>query len=213
MSSSIFKKTRFIKKMITIKGRFIDLILEGRKTTTIRLGRVIPLNDELYIQSGGRIVAKIKVKHVEFKKIKDLTDEDARRDGFRSLRELIKNLKNVYQMRVSPDDIVTIIEFEVLEKLDIPTGKKYTYMGFELREIAELALKHYENELTDEERNVLMKLKKLNSIRATAYELYGTVNRRPKVRRILRKYFEKMIKDQIINIKTDGRISDTSKLG
>ncbi|HIP57564.1 MAG TPA: ASCH domain-containing protein, partial [Ignisphaera aggregans] len=31
----------YLRRHIMVKGRFVDLILSGKKTTTIRLGRVV----------------------------------------------------------------------------------------------------------------------------------------------------------------------------
>ena len=209
---SIFSKPRYIKRIITVKGRFAELILRGRKTTTIRLGKVIPMSDELVIHSGGKVIAKIKVKRVRFKKIRELTDQDAWRDGFRSVKELVRSLRRVYRLRVTLDDIVTIIEFEVIEKLDIPTDKEYIYMGLEPREIATTALQHYKEEITEEEKQILEKVAELNSIRAAALKLYGNINKRWQIRKTLKKYLEKIVSEDILK-KKPVNMNSKNKLG
>ena len=198
----LLNKPRYIKKVMTVKGRFADLILKGKKTTTIRLGKVIPMSDELLVHSGGRVIARVKVKDVKFKRIRELTDQDARRDGFKSVRHLIRSLKKVYNLKISPDDPVTIIEFELVEKLDIPTDKEHTYMGLEPRDIATAALQHYKDEMTEEEIRILEEIAKTNSIRATAQKLYKNINKRQQIRKTLKKYLEKIMIEDVIKKKS-----------
>jgi len=52
---------------------------------------------------------------VVVKRVKELTDEDAKKDGFRNINELIDALKRIYG-GIKGEDLVTIIHFEIPEK-------------------------------------------------------------------------------------------------
>ena len=191
------KKPVYLRRHIMVKGDFVDLILQGKKTTTIRLGRVIPRYDEMIIHGGGRPVAKVKVKNIVVKRVKELTDEDARKDGFSSVDELVKNLEEVYETKISGDDIVTIIEFEVVQRFDklVPEDP---YLGLQPADVARLAMRYLRSELSREELKILEKVAKRNSIRAVTIELFGTLNRRWYVRKILRKCLRMLLSRGIL---------------
>lgn len=72
-----------------------DKLLDGSKTQTIRLPRKRPLKvgDKLLIYWKLRTkqckkIGESKILTIERKRFKDLTEEDARRDGFSTLKEL-----------------------------------------------------------------------------------------------------------------------------
>ncbi|RLE89356.1 MAG: ASCH domain-containing protein, partial [Thermoprotei archaeon] len=69
-----------------VKGEYVDLILKGVKRTTIRLGIIKPKYNKIMIHGGGKPIALAKITNVEYKRINELTDEDARKDGFPSLK-------------------------------------------------------------------------------------------------------------------------------
>ena len=85
-----------IGRRLTMKGEFVDLVLKGLKNTTIRLGKLKPKHRVVILHGGGRDVAKVEITGVRYKKLGDLTDEDAQRDGFESLEDLLKALRKVY---------------------------------------------------------------------------------------------------------------------
>ena len=69
-------------------------LLDGSKTQTIRKPRKVPLKvgDKLYVYWMPRTkscekLGEAKVTKIERKWFKDITDEDAVRDGFRNLKE------------------------------------------------------------------------------------------------------------------------------
>jgi len=190
-----FQRPLYLRRYISVKGEFAEKILSGRKVTTIRLGKVVPMSEEMIIQSGGKAIAKVRIEEVEMKRIGELTDEEARRDGFKSVRDLIKSLEKMYNVKVTKDDLVTIIRFEVIERMSQGLDKKDVYMGYEPGDIAALALVHYKKSMSEEERRVLEELARSNSIRATSYALFGNLNKRWLVRKILKRYF-KMLLDQ-----------------
>jgi len=178
-------RRQFLGRHIMIKGEFADKLLSGKKTTTIRMGMVKPKYREVIIHGKGRPLAKAVITRVTYKRVSELTDEDARKDGFDSVGELIEALKKVYG-DVKPDDLVSIIELEVTQRLDMLPPED-PYLGLEPADIARLALRYIRDLLTDEDVKVLEDLTRTNSIRSTAVRLYGSIERRWRVRKSLRK--------------------------
>ncbi len=183
-----------------IKGVWADKLLSGEKTTTIRLGIVRPRYDEVIIHGHGRPLAKARITRVTVKKVAELTDEDARRDGFPRREDLLDALRRVYG-EFSPDDPVTIIELQVTKRLD-ELDSEDPYMGLEPADIARLALRYLRGDLSDEEVRVLEDLTRTNSIRETAIRLYGGIHRRWRVRRALRKALRLLLARGLIGAST-----------
>ncbi len=190
------RKTQYLGRHIMIKGAFADKLLEGRKSTTIRLGVVKPRYREVIIHGHGRPLAKAEVVGVRVKKVSELTEEDAWRDGFRSLEDLLEALRRVYG-DFSPDDPVTIIELRVKQRLD-QLDASDPYLGLEPADIARLALRYLREELSEEEARILEDLTRTNSIRSTAVRLYGSIERRFRVRRALRRALNELLRRGLI---------------
>jgi hypothetical protein len=178
-------RKQFLGRHIMLKGEFADKLLTGRKKTTIRIGIVKPKYREVIIHGKGKPLAKAIITNVTYKKVSELTDEDAMRDGFSNVSELLSALRKVYG-DVKPDDIVTIIELEVTQRLDMLPPED-PYLGLEPADIARLALRYIRGLLTEEDVKVLEDLARTNSIRATAIRLYGSIEERWRVRKSLRK--------------------------
>lgn len=179
-----------------VKGKYVDLILSGKKTATIRLGLVRPRYKEMIVHGGGRPVAKISVKRVIYKKVKELTEEDAVKDGFNNLNELLKELRKVYP-NITGDDWVTIIEFQVTQRLDqLPVQEPY--LGLKPSDLARLGLRYLTNELTSEDKKILLEITRTNSIRMTAINLFGSLDKRYLVRKTLKKVLDLLLKKGII---------------
>ncbi|MCD6084489.1 MAG: ASCH domain-containing protein, partial [Desulfurococcales archaeon] len=86
----------YLRRHIMMRGEYARLLLSGRKKATIRLGKVIPKYDEVIIHSWGRPIAKAKIVKVVYKRIRELTNEDAWKDGFKTRDELLRELRRVY---------------------------------------------------------------------------------------------------------------------
>ncbi|NOZ88304.1 MAG: ASCH domain-containing protein [Crenarchaeota archaeon] len=179
-----------------VKGEYVDDILSGRKRATIRLGRVRVKYDELIVHGGGRPVAKVRVKNVVYKKVRDLTLEDALKDGFSSVEELLQALRKAYG-EIRPDDYVTIIEFEVVQDLS-KLEPEDPYLGLEPADIARLALRYLGDTLGEEEKRILRDLTVTNSIRATAVRILGSLEKRWIVRRVLRRALNELVRRGLI---------------
>ncbi|AEH25519.1 ASCH domain-containing protein [Pyrococcus yayanosii] len=181
-------------KNLKFDGRYKEDILAGRKRATIRLGRKVNLRpgEEVLIHAGGYVLGKARITRVETKPVAELTDEDARKDGFSSREELIQALREHYKF-VRPDSPATIIEFELVKKLDKPIlSADFPYEGNNPIEIAEMALRHLEN-LSFEEVALLKLFLREGSLRKAAMKL-GGLNKRYKIREVLRKAYEELKK-------------------
>ncbi len=178
------KKVKYLGRHIMIKGVFVDKILSGEKVSTIRVGIVKPKYREVIIHGGGRPIAKVKVTDVIYKKVKELDDNDAKRDGFNSKDELINALRKVYG-NISPEDLVTIIKFEVVQRLDMLSTED-PYLGLEPADIARLGLRYLKDLLDERAVKILEDLTRTNSIRKTSLKLYGDIEKRWIVRKVLR---------------------------
>ncbi|ESQ24721.1 MAG: hypothetical protein OSP8Acid_12870 [uncultured Acidilobus sp. OSP8] len=108
---------RGLGRRLKFKKRYLQMILEGRKRSTIRLGRLVLRDRLLTIVGDGKPIALARVDEVTYKKVRELTDEDARVDGFRGLIDLFRELRRIYGNFGLEDD-VTIIRFTVLKRLD-----------------------------------------------------------------------------------------------
>lgn len=186
-------------RSLKFDGRYRELILSGRKRATVRIGRInLRPGDEVLIHSGGYVLGKATIKGVEGKSIGELTDEDARMDGFRNREELINALKSHYKS-IKPDTKVTIVQFELKEKFDREIlSSDFPYEGNNPAEIAELALKHLN--LPDDDRKLLELFLRAGSLRKAAYRL-GGLSRRYIIREVLRKAYEELKRKGVIGPK------------
>ncbi len=192
-------KPKYLGRHLMVKGEYVDKILKGIKRATIRLGIVRPRYNEIIIHGGGRPVAKVRITKVKYKRLNELTEEDAKMDGFNSLEELLQHLRKAYG-NVSSNDIVTIIEFEVLKRLD-EVEVTHPYMGLEPADVARIALRYLRGELSENEVKILLDLTRTNSIRKTAINFYGTIEKRYLIRRVLKKALRLLVSKGVIGDK------------
>lgn len=197
-------RVRYLGRHIMFKGRYAKQILSGEKITTVRLGIVKPKYEEVIIHGGGRPICKAKIEKVEHKMVKQLSDADAIRDGFKDLVQLLEELEKFYG-HLNPDDWVTIIKFKVLEKLD-KLEPRDPYLGLKPVDIARIALR-YLDDLTEEERNILLELTRCTTLRRTAKKLYGDPLKRHYIRRVIKKALRKLLQKKILRIEEGKFIS------
>ncbi len=102
-----------------IKDDFICDINDGYKTTTIRKGErfisdraliFIPTNDDGYPLDED--IVKAQIIGIKYKKLYEITNHDAEKDGFQDKRELEEILYSIYP-DIDEETLFTIIEFEV----------------------------------------------------------------------------------------------------
>ncbi|NJE41980.1 ASCH domain-containing protein [Thermococcus sp. GR6] len=143
------RKSVQIRKFMLIDSAYKSRILRGDKVTTIRYGDYeAKPGSEIYlvITPSDTAIAKIRITRVEKKKVKELTNEDARLDGFSDVRELVRELSKIYG-ELYGDDEVTIIGFEVIKRFEDSIPLKWL-KGLNYREpeeIARLCLENKEN--------------------------------------------------------------------
>ncbi len=101
-------------RRINFNPEYVAPILSGSKRTTVRRGRRRYERGEVVeLTVNRRPFARAKVVWSMVKRISELTDEDARRDGFLSREELLRVLRRIYG-RMEEGEFVTIIAFELL---------------------------------------------------------------------------------------------------
>jgi len=102
-------------KKIHFAKEYKEKILKGKKVSTIRLGkRKYSIGEVVELIVENKTFAKAKIKNVEYLTLKELSEEDARKDGFESKRKLLKALKKHYP-KIKENSVVTRIEFEKIE--------------------------------------------------------------------------------------------------
>ncbi len=190
-------KMKFIGRHLMLKGEYIEKVLNGEKKATIRKGVYKPKYDEVIIHAGGRPIAKAKITRVYYKKLSELGEYEARIEGFNNVEELINELKKVYG-RISKEDYFTIIEFEVIQRLD-ELASEDPYYGLTPADIARIALRYLDKELTELDRKILLDLTRTNSIRKTAINVFKDLNKRGIVRKAVRKALRFLIERNLIS--------------
>jgi len=102
--------------MLHFLPKYVKDVLSGKKRATVRLGRKgVREGMVIYLAVGGRPFAKARVVRVSHKRLKELTPDEIRKEGYRSLPELLRELRKIYPV-ISPEDEVTYIEWQILEK-------------------------------------------------------------------------------------------------
>ena len=93
---------------------YVDDILSGRKRATIRLGvKNVKRGMMINLVSSGRIFARARIIRVCRKKLKELKEEEIRKEGARNFRELLADLRKIYPA-ISPEDEITYIEWSII---------------------------------------------------------------------------------------------------
>jgi len=136
-----------IRKFMLIDSAYKSRILRGDKVTTIRYGTYeAKPGTEVYlvVTPSDTAVAKVKITKVERKKVRELTNEDARLDGFSDVKELLRELNKIYG-ELYGDDEVTIIGFEVIKRFKDGIPLKWL-KGLNYREPEEIARLYLENQ-------------------------------------------------------------------
>ena len=97
------------------KKEYGEGIVRGSKTSTIRLSSTLKKGDEVEIVAGRVRLGVAKIEGVEVKKVHELTDEDAKTDGFKNREELVKALKKIYGKRITDSTEVKLIKFRMIK--------------------------------------------------------------------------------------------------
>ncbi|MEM4717812.1 MAG: ASCH domain-containing protein [Desulfurococcaceae archaeon] len=189
---------KFLGRHVMLKGIYIEKLLSGQKKATIRKGIYRPKYEEIIIHAGGRPVAKARITRVYYKKLRELCEYEAKIEGYDNVDDLIRELREVYGS-IRDDDHLTIIEFEIIQRLDnLPS--KDPYHGLTPSDVARIALRYLSSELSNIDKKILIDLTRTNSIRKTAVNLFNNLNKRTLVRRTLRKALRLLREKNLIQI-------------
>ncbi|MEM0369035.1 MAG: ASCH domain-containing protein [Desulfurococcaceae archaeon] len=197
-------RIKFFGRHIMLKGAYIEKLLSNEKKATIRKGIYKPKYSEVIIHAGGKPVAKARITRVYYRRLKELGEYEARLEGFKNTSELVEELRRVYG-DINEDDYFTVIEFEIIQKLNDLTTED-PYYGLTPSDIARIALRYLSGELNENEKKILIDLTRTNSIRKTAVNLFKDLNKRALVRRTLRKTLRLLIEKNLIHVKTIDKL-------
>ncbi len=164
-----------------LKARYWPLVMDGKKTITIRKNTRLQPGDLVEIHAGGKIRGVARILRVYEKKLDEISEEEAKKEGI-SLDRLKKELERIY----GKENTLKIIEFELLEVYDPPKDPEQRRYGkYSPQEIAKMAIE--EGLARKEDRDILLAVAKTGSIRAVAQSMGGLKHRR-KIRKVLEKY-------------------------
>ncbi|MEM0031425.1 MAG: ASCH domain-containing protein [Desulfurococcaceae archaeon] len=197
-------RVKFFGRHIMLKGAYIEKLLSNEKKATIRKGIYKPKYSEVIIHAGGKPVAKARITRVYYRRLKELGEYEARLEGFKNTSELVEELRRVYG-DINEDDYFTVIEFEIIQKLNDLTTED-PYYGLTPSDIARIALRYLSGELNENEKKILIDLTRTNSIRKTAVNLFKDLNKRALVRRTLRRTLRLLIEKNLIHVKTIDKL-------
>jgi len=99
---------------LSFKKKYLQLLLENKKTTTIRKQNIFE-RDRIYpVRCGffNKTEHYVKILSVKKKRVRELTEKDARLDGFSSIDELKEALRSIYSLK--EDDYVYIYTLKFL---------------------------------------------------------------------------------------------------
>lgn len=98
-------------KQLNFNKEYRKMLLSGQKLTTIRMNTNLKPGEMVEIVVGGERCGYTRIKSITKKRVSEISDKDARRDGFKNRKELLKALKKIYG-RITPQTQVYIISFE-----------------------------------------------------------------------------------------------------
>jgi hypothetical protein len=178
-------------KHLEFKDKYKELLKSGKKTATIRLHCNLKKGDEVFVHCGGEIIGTAKIIDVQEKRLDELTEDDAKADGFNSLEELLEELRKLY----GKPKRVYIVRFKFNEFRKSVVPHEMYYGDADLVDIAKKALENLN--LNEKDRRILELFVQTGSIRRTAMKL-GGYKKRGIIRKILRKCYLELKKKNMI---------------
>lgn len=97
---------------LRLRPEFLAAVRCGQKRSTIRTGRRHIELGLLVLESAGESVL-VNVSKVTYKRFGELSDEDARSDGYANLTQLEAELRSVYP-RLRKSSPLTVVEFQLV---------------------------------------------------------------------------------------------------
>ncbi len=84
------------RKRLNFDPEYLELLVNGEKKSTIRMRTRLKPGDVVDVYAGDSYVGMAKILEVRLKKMSQLTERDAKIDGFKNLKDLKKALKKHY---------------------------------------------------------------------------------------------------------------------
>jgi len=115
----------FVRHDFPLYGPYLEWLRAGRKVTTIRYRKggvevpkqaVLPLYetpDYRPVSDRKAPAASVRVHAIRYQRFGELTEEDAQRDGFNSLPEMLADFKHIYP-KLREEDWVTIYRIRLV---------------------------------------------------------------------------------------------------
>ena len=96
---------------ILIRPELLELVRDGKKHSTCRLGRRnYPLGMTKLQSNASEDYSYIDITEMEYIKLGDLSEKVAARDGYRDTVQLIETMKDIY-VDITDDSDITIVWF------------------------------------------------------------------------------------------------------
>jgi len=189
------KESRTSKlKHLEFKEKFRRRLVKGEKKATVRLYTSLEEGDRVLIHCGGEILGEGIIEEVKQKTLDELTEEDAKADGFKSLEELLGEIRRLY----GDVDRVLIIRFSMKPFSHGKNPHNFYYGQVDLREIAKLGLKNLQ--LEEKDRQILQLFLETGSIIKAAKRL-GGLRKRGMIREVLRKCYRELVMKGMVDDK------------
>jgi ABC-type ATPase with predicted acetyltransferase domain len=99
--------------ILKLKSEYFDLILQGKKSTTIRRFNS-SFNLGCSLLESEKNILPVYIKNIENKLFKELNSDDALRDGFSTLEDLKVTLLKIYN-NLTDDSRITILHFKTID--------------------------------------------------------------------------------------------------
>ncbi|PAV30807.1 hypothetical protein CIL05_03550 [Virgibacillus profundi] len=109
-NNSLPPKANTIDKLVT-KPADIEKVIKGQKTATRRSGRYADIGEILVLKDK-----KFIVKNVYIQKLDEVTDEDAKQEGYHNVEEYKQSILSLHPgMKWAPKMKVWVHEYEAAE--------------------------------------------------------------------------------------------------
>jgi len=96
-----------LPRRLNFSKEYKEALTKKEKITTIRMRPLAMPGERMSVYAGEEKVGDVIIERVMEKKVKHLSDLDAHRDGFKSVKQLKRALKKHYK-DISDDDTVYI---------------------------------------------------------------------------------------------------------